>query len=291
MMMSRALSTTPRKVLTLVTALLLGGTLISAQPAAARAVPLRPGTAYLALGDSVTFGYREPNSVPPPNYFDQHSFVGYPEDVGADLSLVVANAACPGETSTSLITGTEPSNGCEAGYRSAYPLHVHYTGSQLDYAVRYLETHRRTELVSLMIGANDGFLCQKTTADQCASELPTVLQTIAANVATILGRIRTQAHYAGQIVIVNYYSLDYRSALQNALSTGLNQAMDAGAAPFNVEIADGFAAFQQAAAAAGGDPCAAGLLTVLATGGCGIHPSFAGQQVLADAVERVVSTA
>ena len=58
---------------------------------------------YLALGDSVTFGYREAANLPTPDYSDAASFVGYPEDVGAALGLDVANAACPGETSTSLV--------------------------------------------------------------------------------------------------------------------------------------------------------------------------------------------
>jgi lysophospholipase L1-like esterase len=142
-----------------------------------------------------------------------------------------------------------------------------------------------------MIGANDGFLCQRTTADHCASELPALLQTVGQNVATILGRIRHDAHYLGQIVLVNYYSLDYRDQMQDAQSQALNQALDAAAAPYHVAIADGFGAFQSAAAQAGGDTCEAALITLLSGGGCGIHPSVAGQATLAGAVERVVRTA
>src|SRR6478735_11337874 len=32
---------------------------------------------YLALGDSVAFGYVPSTALPPPNYLDAHSFVGY----------------------------------------------------------------------------------------------------------------------------------------------------------------------------------------------------------------------
>jgi lysophospholipase L1-like esterase len=262
--------------------------------AATSVAPVQSGSTYLALGDSVPFGYREAANLPAPNYPDAASFVGYPEDVAADLSLHVRNAACPGETSTSFIDSSAPSNGCERspsggpGYRSAFPLHVAYQGSQLHYAIRYLRAHPGVRLVSLMIGANDGFLCQETTADHCASELPAVLAKVAANVTTILQRLRGEAGYSGQIVVVNYYSLDYSSALQNAQSQALNNALDSAAQPFDVEIADGFGAFQQAAAQAGGNSCTAGLLTTLTTGGCGVHPSVAGQQLLAGAVERVV---
>jgi lysophospholipase L1-like esterase len=171
-------------------------------------------------------------------------------------------------------------------------LHVAYSGSQLDFAVNFLEDHRQTKLVSLMIGANDGFLCQKTTADHCVSEFPALLKSVAGNVTTILAAIRHEAHYPGQVVIVNYYSLNYADPTQTALSLGLNQAVDAAAAPYNVAVADGFGAFAAAAAPFGGNVCAAGLLAPLASGGCGthIHPSAAGQALLAQAVEQVVRT-
>jgi len=93
---------------------------------------------------------------------------------------------------------------------------------------------------------------------------------------------------SGQIVIVNYYSLDYRSDAQNALSQALNHAVDAAAEPYHVTVADGFVMFQKAAEQAGGDTCGAGLLTVLAAGGCGSHPSVAGQVLLAQAVEEAI---
>ena len=37
-----------------------------------------------------------------------------------------------------------------------------------------------------------------------------------------------------------------------------------------------------------GDACKAGLLTQLSTGSCGVHPSYAGQAVLAQALIRGV---
>ncbi len=261
-----------------------------------RQPPVTAGSDYLALGDSVSFGYREATNLPTPNYLDAASFVGYPEDVAAGLGLRLANASCPGETSASLVRPGAPSNGCEnsptspVGYRTAYPLHVSYRGTQLAYAVDYLRTHRDTRLVTLMIGANDGFLCQETTPDHCTSpaELAAVRAKITANVAIILTAVRYFAGYRGQIVILNYYSLDYRSTADNASTQAINAAQDAGARPFGVSIADGYGAFQQAAAQASGDTCAAGLLTQLTTGGCGVHPSVAGQALLALTVEKAI---
>jgi lysophospholipase L1-like esterase len=259
--------------------------------------PVTPGSTYLALGDSVTFGYEEPQVVPAPNYADASSFVGYPELVGSALHVNIVNAACSGETSASLVNATAPSNGCEnapnggAGYRTHFPLHVSYNGSQLGFAVSYLKKHHNVRLVSLMIGANDFFLCQETTADKCASftEQAAVGATVSKNINTILSAIRNKAHYGGQIAIVNYYALNYSNAAAAAQSQLLNTTQDNAAKPFHVIIADGFGQIEAGAAHSGGNSCTAGLLTQLSTGGpCGIHPSYAGQSLLAQAVEKAI---
>jgi lysophospholipase L1-like esterase len=142
-----------------------------------------------------------------------------------------------------------------------------------------------------MIGANDTFVCQETTADQCTGpgEAQAVLTSIGKNVTTTLSTIRNKAHYRGQIVIVNYYSLDNASAAANTQSEGLNTTVDAAAKPFDVEIADGFGEWQAATVHSAGNPCTAGLLTQLSGGGCGVHPSFAGQALLAQAVEEAIA--
>ena len=167
-------------------------------------------------------------------------------------------------------------------------MHVSYHGTQLDFAIRYLNRHPGTRLVSLMIGANDAFLCQETTKDACASELPQVIKHISANVAKILSAIRHDGHYSGQLILLNYYSLDYSSPTDNAGSMALNTAMDHAAKKYRAAIADGYGAFHAAALQSGGNSCTAGLLTQLTGGGCGVHPSLAGQAVLALAVEKAI---
>src|SRR5579884_4404207 len=174
---------------------------------------------YLALGDSVAFGYVPPNAVPAPNYLDQHSFVGYPELLAQQLDERVSNASCPGETSTSMLVAGAVSNGCEnapgstVGYRTLYPLHVQYQGTQMAYALQYLTAHKHTRLVTIDIGANDAFLCQETTLDDCASELPAVAAEIATNLTTIFRELRA-AGYTGPIVALTYYSLSYSDLTQ-----------------------------------------------------------------------------
>ena len=279
------------------TAMVAAVSLTSALPAAAAPLGGAGGSGtYLALGDSVAFGYVPPNAVPPPNYLDPSSFVGYPEDVAQALHIPVANASCPGETTASFYIPGAQSNGCEnspgspVGYRTEFPLHVQYTGTQMLYALRYLATHRNTRLVTIDIGANDVFLCQETTADACASpaELQAVLKKIQVNLAIIYALIRDVARYHGPLVALTYYSLDYADPTQVAGTEELNSAIASVTEKFGGKVADGFAAFERPSAAFGGSPCAAGLLIKLPDGTCNIHPSPEGHQLLAQAIEAVI---
>jgi len=263
--------------------------------AAAGVQPVHPGFDYLALGDSVAFGYRPPAVTPPADYFDADNFVGYPQDLAAARSLRLANASCPGETTASMITAGAQSNGCEnsvgspVGYRSMFPLHVTYSGTQLAFAVDYLRSHPRTRLVTINIGANDLFVCQATTADRCTgADFPAALQQISQNLTTILTALRRTAHYHHNLAVLTYYSLNYADPVQVAGTTALNAALTAVATQFGGLVADGFAAFLHASQGFGGDPCAAGLLIALPGGGCNIHPSPLGHQILAAAVDDVI---
>ena len=279
------------------TAMAAAASLMPALPASATPVtgPAANGT-YLALGDSVAFGYVPPQAVPAPNYFDPSSFVGYPEDVARALHIRVSNASCPGETTASFLVPGAQSNGCEnspgsaSGYRTEYPLHVQYPGTQMQYALKYLAVHRHTRLVTIDIGANDVFLCQETTADACAStaELQAVLQEIQANLTTIYTLIRDVAHYHGLLVALTYYSISYSDPAEVAGTEALDSVIASVTEKFGGKVADGFAAFEGPSAAVGGSPCAAGLLIKLPDGTCNIHPSPAGHLLLAQAIEDVI---
>jgi lysophospholipase L1-like esterase len=251
---------------------------------------------YLALGDSVAFGYVPPQAVPAPNYLDAHSFVGYPEYLAQQLNERVSNASCPGETAASMVIAGAQSNGCEnspgspVGYRTLYPLHVQYQGTQMDYALHYLAAHHHTRLVTIDIGANDAFLCQETTLDHCTSpgELAGVASEIAGNLGTIFHDLRVVAGYQGPIVALTYYSLSYSDPATIAGAQFLDSVI-AGVTTANGGIvADGFAAFQGPSLAFGGDPCAAGLLIKLPDGTCNIHPSPTGQRLLATAIANAI---
>ncbi len=285
-----------RLTLALAAALLVAATIAVA---AAPADPVNGSDAngtYLALGDSVAFGYVPSAAVPAPNYLDAHSFVGYPEFLAQQLNERVSNASCPGETTASMLVAGAQSNGCEnsldssTGYSTLYPLHAQYQGTQMQYALQYLASHKHTQLVTIDIGANDAFLCQETTADHCTSpgELGGVFAEIATNLATIYRELRVDAGYTGTIVALSYYSLSYSDPAQIAGAQFLNAAISSVSAPFGVVVADGFGAFAGPSLAHNGDPCLAGLLIRLPDGTCNIHPSAAGHRLLADAIAQAI---
>ena len=253
---------------------------------------------YLALGDSITFGY----VVDPPAadgsapFADADNFVAYPSYVGAARGLETVDAACPGESSASMITLGAPDAGC-ASYRSAYPLHTDYPGlTQLQFADAFLTANTGTRLVSIAIGINDVLLaiahCGGAEHTVCVQQhLPAVLAALHENLVTIVASLRATG-YQGTIVLVNYYALEYA----NAATTGDVRALDATIAAVGREehlpVADTFDAMKRAAAATNGDECATGLFGPgpSTLGPCDLHPDPAGQQVLATALERALGT-
>ena len=148
---------------------------------------------YLALGDSVPFGYNAQFALDG-RARNQHLLVGYPEIVAKSLDLHDVNASCPGETTGGLISRTADADYKCLPYVAAYPLHVHYSTSQLDYAVHYLSTHHNVRLVTMTIGANDAFkvaaACGGTATACFANAIPGLLAGIDANLRFIFGQIR-----------------------------------------------------------------------------------------------------
>jgi len=250
----------------------------------------RDEASELALGDSVAFGFITQAGHA---YVNPTNFIGYPAYVGFRERLESVDAACPGETSGSLISASAPDNGCR-GFRSAFPLHVSYSSTQLAFALSYLK-HHRVRLVTLGIGANDLFILQDTCQGDPAciqAGLPGVLGSVEQNVAQILAALRG-AGYGGEIIVVNYYSLDYSDPAGTGITELLNQALTAPAKAFGAGVADVFTAFKNAVSnpLIGGKTCNAGLLNVdpsdptQAT--CDVHPSQSGQRLMAEAVARV----
>ncbi len=248
---------------------------------------------YLALGDSVAFGFITQAGF---EYLNANNFIGYPAYVGASLDMKTVNSACPGETSGSFISASVADDGCRS-FRASAPLHVAYAGTQLAFATTFLRTHRETRLVTIALGANDLILLQNACASApdpttcIQAGLPAVLAAVGSNMDTILRGLRATG-FNGPLLVVSYYSPDYTNALVTEATAALNQTVAAVAGVHGAAVADAFSAFQQAASNpfAAGKTCMTGLLNASPQNQylCDKHPSQSGQQLLAHVVEAAI---
>lgn len=248
---------------------------IAAIPASAAS----EGNSYLALGDSVPFGFN-PNLDPT----NASNFVGYPEIVAQRLNIEDVNATCPGEATGGFLSLTGTDNVCRP-YRFFFklPLHVAYSGTQMAFATAYLSSHPNTRLVTLTLGANDVFRFQKDckagpTVGTCPLGIAGVFGLMYQNLNTIFAGLRATG-YTGLIVAVTYYSLDY-SDTSGAIA--LNTPMIVAATAHGALVASGLDAWAQRAD--GGSSCTAKLLVELPTGGCDVHPTLLGHKLIAQQI-------
>src|SRR5690242_19677671 len=79
------------------------------------------GPRYLALGDSVSFGFISQAGF---EYVSADNFIGFPTYAGQGAKLNVVNAACTGETTGSLLSSAAPDDGCQQFRSAGAQLHV-----------------------------------------------------------------------------------------------------------------------------------------------------------------------
>jgi lysophospholipase L1-like esterase len=200
------------------------GALVLAPAAGAFSV----GSTYLALGDSLAYGYHaaqfeeelaKTGTVNPANFNK-----GYVDDFAAGLKVInpklqVINDGCPGETTETLIKGSGVPGYCAGGAtnpKGLFPdifLHHPYTagGSQLADALSILAANKNVSPITLDIGSNDvlQFLATKCgfpATDTCTeATVGAEFVKIATNVGSILGQLRAAAPKA-QIVLIGAYN-------------------------------------------------------------------------------------
>jgi lysophospholipase L1-like esterase len=184
------------------------------------------GNTYLALGDSLAYGYHaaqfkeelESKGFVEPSTFDH----GYVDDFGAALKLAnhklqIIDDGCPGETTETFIDGSGLPGYCAGGPTGTpFPyafLHHPYTPytSQLADALAILKENPNVSPITLDIGANDvlQFLESKCGFPATFSCRPAEVQAefahIAANVYSILAQLHAAAPKA-QIVLLGLYN-------------------------------------------------------------------------------------
>lgn len=251
------------------------------------------GKPYLALGDSVAFGF-----MPLPGFeaVNASNFVAYPDYLERALRLTAVNGACPGEASGSFLDSFAPDNGCR-NYRAQLPLHVAFDGEQGDFAVEFLKANRQTRLVTIQLGANDLFLLRDRCfgVPSCIQQiLPFTLAILEQNILTTIANLRATG-YRRTIVLVNYFPLDVNDQQGTGLIVALNAALADAANRGGVIVADTFAAFSRVVSTSVPplSSCRAGLLKANPADSitCDVHPSQTGHQLIASAIMKALRKA
>lgn len=234
---------------------------------------------YLALGDSLAFGYQ-----PDFDFSD-----GYAAQVFGALQKTgvtdLVNYACAGESTTTFIQGH-----CIARVAK----HIEYTGPQLDAATTFIAQHRgAVSPVTLELGSNDVLPDFDITTCTAAPSSDADLATLDADLTqTILPRLQAAITAAGgpatnSLLLLNYYN-PFVKACPNSVAFAhlLNDHLAADAAQLKVPLVDVYSAF-------GGDDHMADHICEW-TWVCDaqfdhdVHPTTAGYGVIAQAIERTL---
>jgi lysophospholipase L1-like esterase len=198
-----------------------------------------PKGRYLALGDSLAFGYQ-----PDLNFDD-----GYVDDFFSNLQghgvAHLANMGCPGETSITFLNGK-----CPYPFLRKFP----YVGSQLNAALAYLHVYAgQVSPVTLDIGAND--ITRDINTSNCTINQQQFQKDLATLDKNLTQTILPQLHAAltvngqvtGDLVMMNYYDpFQNKCPATVPMTETVNQHLAADVSGFG-SIVDVFTAFGGAA--------------------------------------------
>lgn len=265
-----------RIVAPIVLAFSLAIALTSSAFAASRAASptlVGPKAYYLAIGDSLGFGFQ-------PDLDFTHGYANYfYTDLKNHGVQHYDNLACPGETSSTMING-----GCPYPFLRKYL----YVGAQLKAAVNYLHKHAgQVSPVTLDMGAND--LIPDLDSSTCAvsPNWESDLATLDYNMTHVIlpqlvGALTVNGKVTGDLLLMNYYD-PYQNICPNTLPyiQEINQHLAADA--------DGFATLVNVFNPLGGATTPNSNLcneTWICSLFKDIHAKDAGYQIMASAFEQ-----
>jgi lysophospholipase L1-like esterase len=218
-----------------------------------------PKRYYLALGDSVAFGYQASKARAglPPSGFN----TGYVDVFAARLrqiqpGITVVNYSCPGETATTMVAPDIWDNGSFFTGRCPWtlaglPLHDGYSGSQSQAALSFLKVHPgEVSPITLTLWGNDirNIVISCTTNDVVdflclQNRAPRAVAALASKLAEILQALRSEAPDAEIIVTGAWDSFIDAFAFADPLFQALNGLIADAAAANRARFADPFPIF------------------------------------------------
>lgn len=281
--------TRPRSWIVLRTTVGLTLAVIVASPPVAAAEPPKfnpPKTYYLALGDSIAYGYqawRHDAGLPASGYDTGYVDVFAERLRDIQPSIRVVNYSCIGESTRSFM------NGPCVGNLVGQPLHDGWTGTQLDAALTFLSAHKgEVSPITVTLWGNDA----RELSEECGGDLDCIQERVgpaiaraAANLQTILGRLRVAAPQA-EIIVTGPWNISvgafpetdpFFALFNGALKQSVTNSRSRYVELFPIFNPQGDIDAETAAICT---------LTLLCTDG-DIHPSDAGYGVIADEVWKV----
>lgn len=167
-----------------------------------------PKTSYLALGDSLAFGYQP----------DLNWNAGYSSDFFHNLQSHGVknynNLACLGETTVTMIKGN-----CPYALVRQFP----YSGSQLTAALNYLKEHAgQVSPVTLDLGANDMMkdinVTNCTISTNWAKDLATMDTNLTKTILPqLVAALTINGQHTGDLLLMNYYDA-FQNTCPNSIS-------------------------------------------------------------------------
>jgi lysophospholipase L1-like esterase len=195
-----------------------------------------PRNYYLALGDSITYGFQpdKANAGPPPSAFD----TGYVDVFAARLrklfpKIHVVNYGCPGESTVTFTRG-----GCP-WLAEGKKLHDAFRGSQLKAAVSVLRAHPgQVSPVTLTLWGND-----LIPLSEKGKRAPSAIASVASRLNSILQRLRVAAPTA-EIIVTGAWNPEVDQLKQaQPLYRSLDAAIARAATASRARVAKTFAVF------------------------------------------------
>ena len=240
---------------------------------------------YLALGDSITYGY-QPTGRPGAraSTFDTgfvDVFASRLRDVSAGITVV--NYGCPGESTVTFVRG-----GCPA-FADRLELHDAFRGPQLKAALSFLRAHPgEVSPITVTLYGNDWL---PLLLDTCKGRIecvrkhaPAATASFGSRLRAILGQLRAAAPTA-QIVVTGAWNPDPTSLRQlRSTYRSLEASIARAAAAAGVRIARMLPVFNPSVNVRAPKARLCALTFICSKGDP--HPTDAGYRAMADAVAR-----
>jgi lysophospholipase L1-like esterase len=232
-----------------------------------------PRSYYLALGDSIAYGFQPDKAhAAPPSAFD----TGYVDVFAARLrrlspKIHVVNYGCPGETTVTFTRG-----GCP-WLAEGNKLHDAFRGSQLNAAQSVLRAHPgQVSPITLTLWGND-----LAPLSEKGKRAPSAIASVASRLNSILQRLRAGAPTA-EIIVTGAWNPEADQLKQaEPLYRSLDAAIARAAAAARARVAKTFAVFNPPGSVRTQRTRLCALSFICSKGD--VHPTNAGYRAMADA--------